>query len=96
MKESIFTIDELKKHYETIQKLMSEVLADHTHTQKALDMLERLPVQPVPGDIAGQAKAQAAMDIVKVRENTNQKLLDAYMKMYDDLRDIIFVEADNG
>lgn len=92
MKQTIFTIDELKKHYETIQKLMAEVLADHTHTQKALDMLERIPSQPVPGDIAGQARATAAMDIVKVRETTNQKLLDAYMKMYDDLRDVIFQE----
>lgn len=90
MMESIFTIEELKKHYETIQRLMSQIQEDHMHTQKALDMLEKLPAQPVPGDIAGQAKANAAMDIVKVRETTNQKLLEAYIKMYDDLREVIF------
>jgi hypothetical protein len=90
MMESIFTIEELKKHYETIQRLMSQLQEDHMHTQKALDMLEKLPAQPVPGDIAGQAKANAAMDIVKVRETTNQKLLEAYIKMYDDLREVIF------
>lgn len=94
MIESIFTIDELKKNYETVQRLMAQLQEDHMHTQKALDMLERQPVQTVPGDIAGQARANAAMDIVKVRETTNQKLLDAYMKMYDDLRAIIFRDTE--
>ncbi len=90
MIESIFTIDELKKHYETVQRLMEQLQADHMYMQKAIDMLERQNGQPVPGDIAGQARATAAMDIVKVRETTNQKLLEAYMKMYDDLRAVIF------
>ncbi len=92
MKQTIFTVDELKKNYETIQRLMAQILDDRTYTQKALDMLERMPMQSVPGDIAGQARANAAMEIVKVHETTNQKLLAAYMKMYDDLRDIIFLE----
>lgn len=95
MIESIFTIDELKKHYETVQRLMEQLQKDHMHTQKAIDMLERQNNgQPVPGDIAGQACANAAMDIVKARETTNQKLLDAYMKMYDDLRAVIFRDTE--
>ncbi len=94
MIESIFTIDELKKHYETVQRLMEQLQKDHLHTQKALDMLERQNGQTVPGDIAGQARANAVMDIVKVRETTNQKLLDAYMKMYDDLRMVIFRDTE--
>ncbi len=34
------------------------------------------------------------MEIVKSRENTNQKLIDAYMKMYDDLKEVIFDNTD--
>lgn len=90
MANSIFTSSELKENYEVIKRLLSEVQMDHVHMQKSLDLLERLPMQTVPGDIAGQAKANAAMEIVKFRENTNQKLIDAYMKMYDDLRSVLF------
>lgn len=93
MIESIFTIDELKKNYVTVQRLMEQLQEDHQYTQKALDMLEQNG-QPVPGDIAGQARANAIMDIVKVRETTNQKLLDAYIKMYDDLRAVIFRDTE--
>ncbi|MDF2538440.1 MAG: hypothetical protein K0S76_1461 [Herbinix sp.] len=39
-----------------------------------------------PGDLAGQAKAEALRDVVRCRETTNQKLLDMYQKMYEDLR----------
>ncbi len=94
MIQSIFTIDELRKHYETVQKLMAQLQDDHMYTQKALDMLEKLPPSNIPGDIAGQAKATAAMEIVKARETTNQKLLEAYTKMYDDLRAVIFLETE--
>lgn len=43
-----------------------------------------------PGNIQGQAKAQAIADIVRCRETTNQKMLSLYEKMYDDLK------PDNG
>ena len=43
-----------------------------------------------PGNIQGQAKAQAFADIVRCRETTNQKMLSLYEKMYDDLK------PDNG
>ncbi len=39
-----------------------------------------------PGNILGQAKAQAFGDIVRCRETTNQQLLKLYEKMYDDLK----------
>ena len=39
-----------------------------------------------PGDIGAQGKAQALGEIVSSREQTNQKLLSLYEKMYDDLK----------
>jgi hypothetical protein len=39
-----------------------------------------------PGDIGAQGKAQALGEIVTSREQTNQKLLSLYEKMYDDLK----------
>lgn len=39
-----------------------------------------------PGNIQGQAKAQAIGDIVRCRETTNQQMLTLYEKMYDDLK----------
>ena len=39
-----------------------------------------------PGDIVGAEKAKAAADIVRCRETTNQKLIEFYSKMADDLK----------
>ena len=38
-----------------------------------------------PGNILGQARANALRDVVRGREATNQQLLRLYEKMYDDL-----------
>ena len=38
-----------------------------------------------PGNITGQAKAEALRDMIQGRETTNQQLLRLYEKMYDDL-----------
>ena len=35
-----------------------------------------------PGDVMGQAKAEALGDIVRCRETTNQQLLDIYKRIY--------------
>ena len=35
-----------------------------------------------PGDVMGQAKAEALGDIVRCRETTNQQLLDIYKRSY--------------
>ncbi len=39
-----------------------------------------------PGDVTGQSKADAIMNVVRCRETTNQHLLKLYEKMYDDLK----------
>ena len=38
-----------------------------------------------PGDIMGQAKAEALQSMIQGRETTNQQLLRLYEKMYNDL-----------
>ena len=38
-----------------------------------------------PGNILGQAKAEALQSMIMGRETTNQQLLRLYEKMYDDL-----------
>ena len=38
-----------------------------------------------PGNVMGQAKAEALGAIVKTREATNQQILKLYEKMYDDM-----------
>ena len=38
-----------------------------------------------PGNVMGQAKAQAIAAVVQSRESTNQQILRLYEKMYDDL-----------
>ncbi len=90
MMNSIFTLPELKEKYTALQRLLTQVQEDHAHMVKALDYLERMPSNPVPGDIAGQAKATAAMEIVRSREETNRKLIALYDKMYEDLRSVMF------
>ena len=47
-----------------------------------------------PGDIAGKAKAEAISTIVRERENTNQKLIDFYNKVYNDLKAQQFSASD--
>lgn len=90
MMNSIFTLQELKENYKSVLRLLAQIQEDHTHMQQALEYLKQLPNQHVPGDIANQAKAIAASDIVKSREKTNQELIAVYQKMYEDLRSVMF------
>lgn len=39
-----------------------------------------------PGNIQGQAKAQALGDVVRCRETTNQQLLNFYITVYNDMK----------
>lgn len=39
-----------------------------------------------PGNIMGEAKAQAICDVVRCRETTNQQLLNFYISVYNDLK----------
>jgi hypothetical protein len=86
----IFTLPELKEQYDVFCKLLSQLQTDHAYMQEALQELERMPGNHVPGDIAGQARAMATAEIVKARETTNQQLLAIYSKMYEDLRGVLF------
>lgn len=58
------------------------------HIRNALQNLDGVASGAGPGDIAGAAKAEAIADVVKCRETTNQKLIEFYTKMYDDLRPV--------
>ena len=55
------------------------------HTLAAMTSADIPTDSYAPGDIAGQARAQAVADICRSRETTNQQLLRFYEKMYDDL-----------
>ena len=58
----------------------------------AMDNLSKIPNNAIPGDIANQAKAIAISELSKNREKTNQKLLETYQKLYEDLRPFLFQE----
>ena len=55
------------------------------HTLAAMTSADIPTDSYAPGDIAGQARAQAVADICRCRETTNQQLIRFYEKMYDDL-----------
>ncbi|HIZ15975.1 MAG TPA: hypothetical protein H9675_00190 [Firmicutes bacterium] len=56
------------------------------YLKDAISGLSEMPPAGGPGDILGQAKAEAFGRIVSSREATNQQLLKLYEKMYDDLK----------
>lgn len=64
---------------------INAIREDNAHITAAISELRQME-QSVPGDIAGQAKAEALAKIVTVRETTNQKLLEFYTKLYDDIK----------
>lgn len=73
-----------------ILKRIEEIQHDNGYIIQALETLEKIPSNCgtetcAPEDIAGEAKAQAISQIVKCREETNQKLLDFYMTLYQHL-----------
>lgn len=75
-----------------ILRQMAAIQQDNAHIYEALTIITRMPQNNSgepgsPGDIAGQAKARAIADVVKCRETTNQKILEFYEKVYDDIGD---------
>lgn len=74
---------ELTMNYvlEQIEKIASET--EYLHN--AISELSKTQ-SAGPGDIGAQGKAHALGEIVTSREQTNQKLLSLYEKMYDDLK----------
>ena len=73
--------------------LLQQIAAIQSDTQyltEGFTQLEKLGVgdsgEPgSPGNLLGQAKANALRDVIRGRESTNQQLLRLYEKMYDDL-----------
>ena len=64
--------------------------SDTEYLKEGLAQLARMGVgdsgEPdSPGNILGQAKANALRDMIQGREKTNQRLLWLYEKMYDNL-----------
>ncbi len=61
------------------------IRVDRNHLTEALRTLEST-VPGGPGDIVGAERAKAVGEIVKAHEETNQRLIAFYEKMYDDLK----------
>ncbi len=65
---------------------IEKIRKDNEHILKALSSLENLVINNGGGDIANQARSEAIGDAVKCRETTNQKLIEFYGKLYDDIK----------
>ena len=90
--QTIFTAAELKENYQILLRLLGQLQADNDYLHEAFDNLSKIPNNAIPGDIANQAKAIAISELSKNREKTNQKLLETYQKLYEDLRPFLFQE----
>ena len=77
-KASFFTMDYCLSQIALIQ-------SQTAHIKEAFAQLSTVR-SDVPGDIGAQERARALGEVVKCRETTNQKLLEFYTKMYEDLR----------
>lgn len=76
---------------ESVMQCMKKILDDTQYIKNAIFNVTEIPSGDAgdcgsPGDIAGKAKAEAISTIVRERENTNQKLIDFYNKVYNDLK----------
>lgn len=90
--QTIFTAAELKENYQILLRLLGQLQTENGYLQAAMDNLSKIPNNAIPGDIANQAKAIAISELSKNREKTNQKLLETYQKLYEDLRPFLFQE----
>ena len=69
---------------------IAAIQSDTEYLKEGLNQLAQMGIgdsgEPgSPGNILGQAKAEALRDMIQGREKTNQRLLRLYEKMYDDL-----------
>lgn len=74
---------------EYILNKIEKIAQDNAHINTALSNLSLMADGAngdcgSPGNLLGQAKAQAIADVVKCRETTNRQLLSFYEKLYDD------------
>lgn len=71
----------------TVEYVLEQIRAiqdNDAYLYQAISELTQMDIAG-PGDIGSQAKANAIAEAVKSREETNRKLIDSYMKMYDKL-----------
>ena len=99
--ENIENISEENSQYtiESVMQCMKKILDDTQYIKDAIYNVTEIPSGDAgdcgsPGDIAGKAKAEAISTIVREREDTNQKLIDFYNKVYDDLKAQQFSASD--
>lgn len=64
---------------------IAKIQSETSHINDAFSQLSTVRSDG-PGDIGAQERARALGDVVRCRETTNQKLLEFYAKMYEDLR----------
>ncbi len=81
--------DKLTMSY--VLEQIEKIAAQTEYLNQAIDQLGKMsdgePGEACsPGNIAGQAKAQALGDVVRCRETTNQQLLSFYTMLYTDLK----------
>ena len=84
---------------ESVMQCMKKILDDSDYIKDVLKNIVEIPSGDAgdcgsPGDIAGKAKAEAISTIVREREDTNQKLIDFYNKVYNDLKAQQFSASD--
>lgn len=99
--ENIENISEENSQYtiESVMQCMKKILDDTQYIKDAIYNVTEIPSGDAgdcgsPGDIAGKAKAEAISTIVREREDTNQKLIDFYNKVYNDLKAQQFSASD--
>lgn len=99
--ENIENISEENGQYtiESVMQCMKKILDDSDYIKDVLKNIVEIPSGDAgdcgsPGDIAGKAKAEAISTIVREREDTNQKLIDFYNKVYNDLKAQQFSASD--
>ena len=66
--------------------MIERIATDTEHIYHALNTLACMPNEPTPTGGAAEQPAKAAAEIVRCRETTNQKLLEFYRQMVDDLK----------
>lgn len=69
-----------------VLKQIELIRQDNEHIDRALNALMSIKTGVGPGDVAGQEQAKGIADTVRCRETTNQKLIEFYARMYDDLK----------
>lgn len=65
---------------------IEKISTSSSYLDNAISELRQMETANGVGDIGNQAKALALADVVKYREQTNQKLIDFYIKMVNNLK----------